>query len=425
MKISFYTLGCKANQAETAAMERLAAGAGHESVPFGSPAELTVINTCTVTATADAKSRRAMRQARAASPEGIVAVCGCYGQKSARRLVESGLCDVACGNRDHRAFLEAALQAVHTRRPFFHTDTQAEFRLLPAAIPEGRTRALLKVQDGCENRCAYCIIPQMRGAVRCISPEDAEREARRAAHELGAAELVLTGIEVAAYRHGDTDFTALVDRICRAVPNVRIRLGSLEPRVVDERFCALAAHGNLCPHFHLSLQSGCDATLARMRRRYNTARYARAIADLREAFPDASFTTDLICGFPGETGEEFEQSLAFAKTCRFLKVHVFPFSVREGTEAASLEGQVARSVKEQRCRAASVALGGISRELLQTFVGRRLSVLCERSPAPGRMRGYSPGYVPVEFDGEPSLSNTLVEVDILGIQGEGLVGKRV
>ena len=426
--IAFYTLGCKANQAETAAMEQLAAEAGCTAVPFGSPADITIINSCTVTQTADKKSRQALRRARAVSPEGIIAVCGCYAQREAEALVADGLADIAHGNRDHAAFLAAAISASATRiRSAYHTE-ETIFHPLPAAVLAGRTRALLKIQDGCEMGCSYCIIPQMRGKNRCISPSEAEAQARAAA-EAGARELVLTGIEVSSYKYTEngevTTFAGLVRRICLAAPEMRIRLGSLEPRLVDEEFCRLSELPNLCPHFHLSLQSGSDVTLRRMRRQYNTARYARSLADLRAAFPDVCITTDLICGFPGETEEEFEKSLAFVTDCRFLKVHIFPYSRRTGTEAASLPDQIPRSEKEARCRRAAAVCAAVTEDLLTSYVGRTLPVLCEDSPAEGLMQGYAPNYIPVSFPGDMLLHNTVQSLRITAVSGDGLLGERL
>ncbi|MBO5646423.1 MAG: tRNA (N(6)-L-threonylcarbamoyladenosine(37)-C(2))-methylthiotransferase MtaB [Clostridia bacterium] len=426
--IAFYTLGCKANQAETAAMEQLAAEAGCTVVPFGNPADITVINSCTVTQTADKKSRQVLRRARALSPDGIVAVCGCYAQREAKSLVAEGLADIAHGNRDHAAFLSAAISAAASRaRSFYHTEDTV-FRPLPAAVLAGRTRALLKVQDGCEMHCSYCIIPHMRGKNRCISPSEAEAQAR-AAYNAGAKELVLTGIEVSSYRYTEngevTTFAGLVRRICLAAPEMRIRLGSLEPRLVDAEFCRLSELPNLCPHFHLSLQSGSDETLRRIRRQYNTARYARALTDLRAAFPDVCITTDLICGFPGETEEEFERSLSFVTACRFLKVHIFPYSRRTGTEAASLPDQILRTEKEDRCRRAAAACAAVTEELLASYIGRTLPVLCEDSPGEGLMQGYAPNYIPVTFPGGEKLHNSVQSVRITAVSGECLRGEAV
>ena len=424
MKISFYTLGCKANQAETAAMEQLAAEAGWEVVPFGTPCDAAVVNTCTVTGTADKKSRAALRHARTFTPCGTVGACGCFAQREARRLADEGLADVAFGNRDHRAFLQAVMDRAAGASPLACAPEDVEFRPLPAAVLSGRTRALLKVQDGCERNCAYCIIPSVRGKNRCMSPEEAERQVRLAVAD-GAKEIVLTGIEVAAYRHGDTDFAALVGRVCAAAGESRVRLGSLEPRIVDEAFCGLAKYDNFCPHFHLSLQSGCDATLARMRRQYNSARYARAIADLRRAFPDACFTTDLVVGFPGETEEELEQSLCFAEQCRFLKVHVFPYSIRRGTPAATMPGQVPMREKAARSRAALARLSAVSAQVMEGFCGRVLPVLCEDSPAPGILRGYTPNYLPVEFAAGEDLHNREIPVRLIAVEGDHLRGEQV
>ena len=344
MRVAIHTLGCKVNQYESQAMEELLRARGHSLVPFEAQADVYLINSCTVTATSDKKSRQAVRQARKRAPGALVALCGCYPQVSpeAARQLEA---DLIGGSGDRRGFLDLLEQLARTREKAVALDDpfrRRVFEALPAGGLEGRTRAMLKVEDGCTNFCAYCIIPYARGAVRSLPVEQAAAQARDLA-EAGYRELVLTGIELSAYGRDLPErpgLAALIAQVCRAVPGMRVRLGSLEPRTVTEDFCAqLAGLPNLCPHFHLSLQSGCDATLARMKRRYTTERYLESVELLRRHFDRPALTTDLIVGFPGETEGEFAQTLSFLQTCAFAQMHIFPYSRRQGTPAAGCPGR--------------------------------------------------------------------------------------
>lgn len=282
---------------------------------------------------------------------------------------------------------------------------------------------MLKVEDGCVNFCAYCIIPYARGPVRSLPLEEAAGEARRLAAE-GYREVVLTGIEISSWGRdlgaGD-GLISLVEGVCAAAPGLRVRLGSLEPRTVTQDFCRRAAAlPNLCPHFHLSLQSGCDATLARMNRKYDTERYYHSVKLLRDNFEDPGITTDLITGFPGETGEEFAQTLAFLEKCAFTAMHVFPYSRRPGTPAADMPGQVPREEKEERARRA-IALGaGMERRWLEGQVGRVLPVLFEEEKG-GLWQGHAPSYALVRAQGE-NLHNQLLSAKITGVEGSALTG---
>ena len=331
MRVAIHTLGCKVNQYESQAMEELLRARGHSLVPFEAQADVYLINSCTVTATSDKKSRQAVRQARKRATGALVALCGCYPQVSpeAARQLEA---DLIGGSGDRRGFLDLLEQLARTREKAVALDDpfrRRVFEPLPAGGLEGRTRAMLKVEDGCTNFCAYCIIPYARGAVRSLPVEQAAAQARDLA-EAGYRELVLTGIELSAYGRDLPErpgLAALIAQVCRAVPGMRVRLGSLEPRTVTEDFCAqLAGLPNLCPHFHLSLQSGCDATLKRMNRKYDTARYLTSCQLLRAHFDHPAITTDLICGFPGETEAEFAATLDFLRRANFSSMHIFPYS---------------------------------------------------------------------------------------------------
>ena len=329
MKFAFYTLGCKTNQYETQAMERLLLEKGHEIGSFSETCDGYVINTCSVTAVADKKNRAVIRRCRRENPDAVIAVCGCYSQHDPEAVRALGI-DVIGGSGSRQEFVDMLLSAAgeHTHREEVDNALRRrEFEILPAGGLEERTRAMLKVQDGCVNFCTYCIIPYTRGPVRSAPLELAVEQAKELAQR-GYREIVLTGIEIAGWGvdlPGKPEVTVLIEAICRAVPDLRIRLGSLEPRVVTEDFCRrLSALPNLCPQFHLSMQSGSDTVLQRMKRKYDTARYYESVCLLRKFFPNCAVTTDMIVAFPGETEEEFAESLAFIRKCGFADMHIYP-----------------------------------------------------------------------------------------------------
>lgn len=428
MKFAIYTLGCKVNQYETQAMEAELTARGHELVPFDEAADAYIVNTCTVTAVSDKKSRSAIRQARKCAPGAVVAVCGCYAQTDPRAVHELGV-DLISGTGDHKAFLDR-VEALVRREKVWVTDLtddalkRRRFELLPAGGLEGRTRAMLKVEDGCVNFCSYCIIPYARGPVRSMPLEEAMEQAHRLAGE-GYREIVLTGIEISSWgrdlKSGDS-LIDLVEAVCFAALGVRIRLGSLEPRTITEDFCRRAASlPNLCPHFHLSLQSGCDATLERMNRRYDTDRFRRSVELLRSCFEDPAITTDLIVGFPGETGEEFEQTLAFIEEMGFSAMHIFPYSRRSGTPAAGMPGQVPGSVKSDRARRAADAARRMREAYLERQLGRTLPVLFEEERE-GLWVGHAPNYLEVAVQCPRNLRNSVHKVAIRAHDGQVLTG---
>ena len=406
MKVAIYTLGCKVNQYETQAMERELALRGHILTPFHELADAYIVNTCTVTAASDKKSRQAIRQARARNPNGLVAVCGCYAQTDPDSIAALGA-DLIAGNNDHLGLiwrLESLAQqkkAAHAAVSVDNVMSRRVFEYLPAGGLEGRTRALLKVEDGCVNFCSYCIIPHARGPVRSLPPRAACSEARRLEEE-GYRELVLTGIEISSYGLDFQDGTTLIDLIegvCHAAPSMRVRLGSLEPRTVTPDFCRrIGALPNLCPHFHLSLQSGCDATLRRMRRKYDTARYLQSLDLLRGQYDRPGITTDLIVGFPGECDEEFASTLDFIGRCHFSSMHIFPYSRRTGTPAADMAEQVPRAVKQTRAKMAAELAAAMERRYLQLWVGKTMPVLFETEQN-GVWHGLAPNYVEVRAPG--------------------------
>ena len=425
MKFSFYTLGCKVNQYETQAMEQLLRQMGHEIGDFSEACDAYIINTCTVTQMADKKNRAVIRRCRRQNPEAIVGVCGCYSQVDPAAVRALGA-DVLSGSGGREAFLQQMLQALRTRQGSECLDEALKrrgFERLPAGGLGERTRAMLKVQDGCSNFCSYCIIPYARGPVRSLPPDEAVEEAVSLC-EQGYREIVVTGIEIASWGRDLPDkpgLAELIDAVCGAAGGVRIRLGSLEPRVVDRAFCeTLARHENLCPHFHLSLQSGSDTVLARMNRKYDTARYLESVALLREYFPGCGLTTDLIVGFPGESEAEFAESLDFLRRCAFSKVHVFPYSRRPGTPADRLPGQISRQEKERRSAEAIRVAQELADEYCAAMTGSVQQVLFEQ-PERCLFAGHAPNYVKVYAPGE-GLHNAVLPVRIEAVFEDGVRG---
>ena len=425
MKFAFYTLGCKTNQYETQAMERLLLEKGHEIGSFEEPCDGYVINTCSVTAVADKKNRAVIRRCRRDNPGAVIAVCGCYSQHDPEAVRALGI-DVIGGSGSRQEFVEMLLDAAgaHTHREQVDNALRRrEFECLPAGGLEERTRAMLKVQDGCVNFCTYCLIPYTRGPVRSAPLETAVEQAK-ALVERGYREIVLTGIEIASWGvdlPGKPEMTLLIEEVCKAVPDLRIRLGSLEPRVVTEDFCRrLSALPNLCPQFHLSMQSGCDAVLQRMKRKYDTARYYESVELLRKYFPECAVTTDMIVAFPGETEEEFAESLAFIRKCAFADMHIFPYSRRPGTPADKMPGQQNNATKEARSRAAIAVAEEMSRAYRESWIGRTLEVLFEEKDEEF-YTGHAPNYVKVYAEGE-NLHNEIRTVTITGVYQDGVTG---
>lgn len=487
MKIAIYTLGCKVNQYETQAMESYLRDKGHKLVPFEKTADAYIINTCAVTAVSGHKSRQMIRQARKRNPGAVVAVCGCYAQTapesvaaldvdlvggsdrrmefladlerlmdkkimSTTRKLDAGCTGFDPGFKDFggglRGFEGAFTNSEGKAAPLVTVGNIMSTRAyeeLPAGGLSTRTRAMLKVEDGCVNFCSYCIIPYARGPVRSLPLEKAAAEARRLMAE-GYKEIVLTGIEISSWgqdlkRHGARQgdgssvplgqqgpspcLADLIEAVCAAAPGCRIRLGSLEPRTLTEDFCRRVSDlHNLCPHFHLSLQSGCDGTLKRMNRKYDTARYYESVELLRKYYVNHGITTDLIVGFPGETEEEFGETLEFLRKCAFTSMHIFPYSRRPGTPADKMPGQVPKAVKEERVRQAAAVAAELERDYLQSWVGQELAVLFEEPDPdhPGFWRGHAPNYTAVRAAGE-DLHNMERAVRICDVDGEYLVGE--
>lgn len=425
MKYIITTLGCKVNQYETQAIETMLRERGHVPAGEGEMADAVIINTCAVTAESGRKSRQAVRHLETAHPEAVVAVCGCWSQISADEAKEIGA-DVVFGSGDKHALVDAIEEAVSGRQDIRSIDDpfhRMTFEQLPAGAVSGRTRAMLKIEDGCLNFCTYCIIPFTRGRVRSLPPETAAEQARQLQDE-GYRELVITGIEIASYGkdlEGDLTLADCVEAIAQAAPELRLRLGSLEPTVITEDFARrLAATGKVCPHFHLSLQSGCDRTLKAMNRKYDTARFYECIEVLSKYFPGCAFTADLITGFPGETLEDQAETLAFIRKCGFADMHIFPYSVRPGTKAETMPGQVTRAEKARRAHEAQAVADEMRRAYLESCVGRTIPVLFE-TQEDGAWIGHSDNYCTVRAAGE-NLRGLVKNVKISTVSGEMLVG---
>lgn len=425
MKFGFYTLGCKVNLFETQALMQQARANGHEICT--EDADVFIINTCSVTAISDRKNIRAFHKIRRENPHALLVACGCFAQTEPDKLEASGEIDLICGTASRGEIIALCEQAVQGNREIDLTRFRTldrTYEVLPAGVPEGRTRALLKVEDGCDQYCTYCIIPYARGHVRSMPLSLAVAEAIRLS-QAGVQEIVLTGIEISSYGHDlpdKSDLTTLIAALCEAVPDTYIRLGSLEPRTIDTEFCSrLQQYQNLRPHFHLSLQSGCDRVLARMKRRYTAEFFAERCEMLRQSFPDCSITTDLIVGFPGETDTDFAETLTFIRACDFSDMHVFPYSVRPGTPAAGMPDQIPLAIKNQRAEEAKAVAAQMSRQYREKFIGRTLEVLFEH-PNGDAWSGHSAYCFPVTAAGQEITKNKLCQVKVTAVTDTGVSG---
>lgn len=420
--VAFATLGCKVNQYETQAMTEKFIQAGYKAVDFSQPADVYVINTCTVTNMSDRKSRQMIRRAKKQKNGALVVATGCYAQRAPEALLAIGV-DLVLGC-DGRKNIVSLVES-HAGAPEMETEKNifsvTEFEEMEVFGYADKTRAFIKIQEGCDRFCSYCIIPYARGRVRSRKLENVVAEAKRLC-EAGFSEIVLTGIHVASYGK-DLGGVTLLDAIkaVHALEGVkRLRLSSIDPLAFDSTFLdAICSLPKLCPHFHISLQSGCAETLTRMNRRYTPQQYREVVAAIRRAMPDAAITTDVICGFPGETQEEFAQSLAFVKSVGFAQVHVFPYSERSGTPAADMKPQVPMPEREARAHVMAEAGHTCRQAFLKGFVGREMEVLIEQKTETGA-EGLTANYIRVLTDGgEPK---SFVNVRITGVSGDDLTG---
>lgn len=433
MKFAFFTLGCKVNRFETQALTQLAEAHGHEIVTNN--ADAVIINTCTVTSVSDHKNIRAFHKLRRENPNAILAACGCFAQTSPDQVRSIPEIDLICGT-DHRADVVTQCEeafAHGTIAPAAITPPTRQFEILPAGVPNGRTRALLKIQDGCDNYCTYCIIPYARGHVRSMPHAEVLTQIQQLSAG-GVQEIVLTGIEISSYGADlppFIDLTTLLEQICAAVPHIRIRLSSLEPRTISEDFCKrLSKYPNLMEHFHLSLQSGCDRILQRMKRRYTTTEFYHNVQLLRDYFPHCAITTDVIAGFPGETEQDHLETLAFVERCQLASMHVFPYSPRKGTIAAEMEGQLPPQEKQRRAEALKTIARRMEKNYLETFIGKTLEILLEHSKQENIFTGHTRYHFSVQIHASSTLpaalhQNQLISVKVTGRDASGLYGNFV
>ena len=430
MKLLFVSLGCDKNLVDSEEMLGLLTGNGFEIVDDETEAEAIVVNTCCFINDAKEESVNTILEMAEYKKTGsckVLVVTGCMAQRYKNEIIEEvPEVDAVLGTTSYGDILKAIREAMEGKhfQEFKDIDYLPE-KLGKRVLTTGGHFGYLKIAEGCDKHCTYCIIPYARGPVRSLSLEQAVEQTRQLAEE-GYREIVLTGIEISSWGHDFKNGQSLIDlleALSAAAPEVRLRLGSLEPRTVTEDFCRRAAAlPNLCPQFHLSMQSGCDATLKRMNRKYDTARYLESVELLNRWFDRPAVTTDLITGFPEETEEEFAQTLDFIRKCCFAQMHIFPYSIRPGTPAAKME-QVPKAVKEERARRAAAVAEEMHRSYLEGCVGRTYPVLFEQ-PKNGKFFGHAPNYMEVLVDGA-ELHNALKNVRIIDVDGEALLGEIV
>lgn len=424
MKVACHTLGCKVNQYDTQAMLEAFEKSGYQSVDFSQDADIYLINTCTVTGTGDQKSLKLIRRVHREHPRADIIVAGCLAQRDARRVLLPGVrLVIGVKRRGEVVRLYESAMAEDGALCAVETGGEWSFERLSVCRHEGRTRSTMKIQEGCDRYCAYCVIPYVRGPVRSMPLDDVEAEARRLS-QAGYREVVLTGIHLASYgRNIGCDLLDAVTRVQRVNGIARIRLGSLEPVAIDEEWVGrLTALDKVCPQFHLSLQSGSAGVLRRMRRRYTPEQYLRAARRLQEAYPHCAITTDVLTGFPGESEEEARETEEFLRLVGFARIHVFPYSRRAGTQADQLPGQVSEPVKQERC-ARLIAIGNqLEEAFVQTLVGTSQQVLFETAGADGLAEGYTPQYVRVRAQAAPG---ELSPVALQRVQGTVLYGSKI
>ncbi|NLK87656.1 MAG: tRNA (N(6)-L-threonylcarbamoyladenosine(37)-C(2))-methylthiotransferase MtaB [Clostridiaceae bacterium] len=429
-KVAFYTLGCKVNQYETEAMAEAFENAGYEIVEFDEAADVYVINTCTVTGLSSRKSRQAIRRAKQLNGSAIVAAVGCYPQ-TAREEVESiPEVDIVVGTANRLELprhVEKFRSGGDRISAVGNIMKKHDFEDLKIERYKGRTRAFLKIQEGCSQFCSYCIIPYARGPIRSRPAEDVAEEVRKLS-EAGFKEVVLTGIHIASYGkdQGQIRLADLV-RIIHGMDGIeRIRLGSIEPTMITSDFVSQAAGmEKLCPHYHISLQSGCDETLARMNRKYKTADYKRAVDMLRERIPDVAITTDVMVGFPGETQEEFNKTFEFLEMIRFAKMHVFKYSPRKGTPASTFEDQVDGKVKEYRSARVMELSDRLAFEFNSSYQGREMSVLYEQEVrgSDGLYEGLTPNYIRVLSKADNGIVGNITATKLIRAEKDFMIGE--
>ncbi len=429
--VALHNLGCKVNGYEMDVMQQMLQEKGYKIVPFDKAADIYIINTCTVTNIADRKSRQMLHRARRLNPQAVVVAVGCYVQTGEEAVRQDEAIDLAIGNNRKKeivAILEEYLEKRQTAVDVIDINRTNEYEEMMLRKTGGHTRAYIKIQDGCNQFCSYCIIPYARGRVRSRREEDVLQEVRGIVGA-GYREIVLTGIHISSYGI-DTGVSGLLPLLMKlhAIEGLsRIRLGSLEPRIITEEFVRqISAMPKVCPHFHLSLQSGCDSVLARMNRHYTSGEYFRTTELLRQYYPNPAITTDIIVGFPGETEEEFAVTKEFAGSVRFYEMHIFKYSKRKGTRAAEMEGQLTEAIKGSRSEALSKIGGQMSRAYRTSFIDSEVEVLFEeKKERDGKMYwiGHTPEYVKAAMEADPAygMGNRIVKGTVVGFLEEDIM----
>ena len=408
-------------------MSELLTSAGYEKAT-GSQADICIINSCTVTATGDSKCRKLIHRTRRENPNAVIVLCGCMPQAFGDDIELFGDCDIVLGNTDRRSIVSVLDSYFRNRERLVHIEPHVNgesFENMSLSSFDGHTRAFVKIEDGCNRFCSYCIIPYARGRVRSKPIDELKYEASRLAIA-GYKEIVLVGINLSAYgQELDLDIADAVSAVCSVKGVERVRLGSIEPeRMTEDILLRLAAEEKFCPHFHLSLQAGCDATLKRMRRHYDTAEYARIVGDIRKIFDGPAITTDVMVGFVGETDDDFESSVAFCDSIGFAKTHVFPYSVRKGTAAERMDGHIDERIKHIRADIMIAHAAERQREFMLSQVGRVSSVLIERY-SDGCSEGYTPNYTKVRIPGESLSDGSVYNVRLTEAYDDYCVGEVV
>lgn len=421
-KVSFYTLGCKVNQYESNGMMQKLKEAGYEIVDINDDiSDVCIVNTCTVTNISDRKSRQILRKVKDKNPNAIIVATGCYAQVSRKALEEMPEIDIVLGNDEKKEIVKYIEQYNNSKfTEIEDISRQKEFVDMGEITYTEKTRAVVKIQDGCNQFCSYCIIPYARGRVRSRKQENIIKEANKIAQE-GIKEIVLTGIHIASYGKDFNNENGLIE-LLEELNNVerikRIRLGSLEPKIITEEFVQrLVKLKKICHHFHLSLQSGCDSTLKRMNRKYTTQDIREIANKLRRYYPDVMLTTDIIVGFPGETEEEFSATKKFLEEIKLYKMHVFPYSKREGTVAAKMENQIDGNIKEERSKELIELSNKNQEEYNKSYIGRKVEVLFEEKDGE-YYKGHTQNYIMVKYKTDENLENTIKEVEVKNAQIE-------
>ena len=416
MKVALDTLGCKLNQAETELLARQFAEAGYRLVSAKDMADVYILNTCTVTHVADSKSRHLLRMAHRRNPATLVIATGCYAQRAPQELTQIEGVSLVAGNTEKQHLLELLQESGRLNYP-----TSVQEELAANQNPAFRTRAFIKVQDGCNSYCSYCIVPLVRGKEKSLPADQVVSEVRQRVAQ-GYKEVVLTGTEIGTYSYDGINLKGLLENILSKTDISRLRLSSLQPQEISSELIELWRDSRLCPHFHLSLQSGSDGVLRRMKRRYSTGYYREAVSLIQALVPDAAITTDIIAGFPGETGDEFAESHNFCQQMSFARIHVFTYSPRQGTEAARMPDKVSPQVKKERSQKMLTLSEESAQNFRKQYLGKTMPVLWEKK-SNGVWSGYTNNYIKVYTRSNEDLTNKLLPVKLVEIYGDGVRGE--